>query len=688
MTTNNNHNFDNLLSHFKLGKISGNNIQAFCPAHQDKKPSMTITLSDDKALIFCHAGCDIDDILKAANLTFADLFLDGNKPSNIYQYRDINGNLVYEKLKFKKPDGSKTFYQRQINNDKITDNLKDINRVPYNYPNLVKAINKDDIILYVEGEKDANTGKVLGYTATTMGSASDWKPEYAKYYKNANLILIPDKDKAGINLTQKMIDDLKPVTKSLKSIVLPDGKDLTEWVEAGNSNLKDLIDKADDLTPFAGLADPTVTTVLNGYEFNWTSISVTVRIERLTDDLEGLITVIDKNKKITVHKSKINLLAPKTLSELANKLTKYYKCDWNTMLSQITIACNNIVQSVGECENIDAEPPTMSVQYLIEPILPLGMPTTIFTSGGIGKSIIADYLAVIAQYGLMEYTIEDETITLRESVGLCPIGQYNVLYLDWEADKDTHKRYITAIKRGMGITEQRNIRYLHLDHPLAQVASEVRTMIAKYEIDFVIIDSQMAATASGTRGLTEAQVASEYYNIINSFGVTTLTLDHITKQGMNGDDNNVAPYGSVVKYNRSRSQFELQLGEEFINADEKKYALVHKKFNLGRKLKPMGICANFENSEDGHTLVSIQFSGFEVASEPQFVKTLTKVQQIEQAIKANNNMPMTVKEIAEVTGITETIVRTTCSRNFQKVDKKWGLKEKPDDNHNRNKSLL
>jgi len=91
MTTSQN-NFDKLLSHFKLGKTTGNQTQAFCPAHQDKKPSMTITISGDKALIFCHAGCDIDDILKAANLTFGDLFLDGNRPSNIYQYRDINGN--------------------------------------------------------------------------------------------------------------------------------------------------------------------------------------------------------------------------------------------------------------------------------------------------------------------------------------------------------------------------------------------------------------------------------------------------------------------------------------------------------------------------------------------------------------------------------------------------------------------
>jgi len=71
------------------------------------------------------------------------------------------------------------------------------------------------------------------------------------------------------------------VAKILKSVVLPYGKDLTEWVEAGNSNLTELINRADDLTPFAGLAEPILTIVLNGYEFNWTSISVTVRIERV-----------------------------------------------------------------------------------------------------------------------------------------------------------------------------------------------------------------------------------------------------------------------------------------------------------------------------------------------------------------------------------------------------------------------
>jgi len=51
---------------------------------------------------------------------------------------------------------------------------------------------------------------------------------------------------------------------------------------------------------------------------------------------------------------------------------------------------------------------------------------------------------------------------------------------------------------------------------------------------------------------------------------------------MNGEGNNAAPYGSVVKYNRSRSQFELNLPEEEEDSDHKEYALVHKKFQPGQ----------------------------------------------------------------------------------------------------------
>ena len=46
-----------------------------CPAHVDSKPSLSIKEdSSGKVLLHCHAGCSLEEILKALGLTKADLF--------------------------------------------------------------------------------------------------------------------------------------------------------------------------------------------------------------------------------------------------------------------------------------------------------------------------------------------------------------------------------------------------------------------------------------------------------------------------------------------------------------------------------------------------------------------------------------------------------------------------------------
>lgn len=47
---------------------------ARCPAHADKRPSLTIReLSDGRVLLHCFAGCDTEDVLAAVGLTFSDI---------------------------------------------------------------------------------------------------------------------------------------------------------------------------------------------------------------------------------------------------------------------------------------------------------------------------------------------------------------------------------------------------------------------------------------------------------------------------------------------------------------------------------------------------------------------------------------------------------------------------------------
>ena len=47
---------------------------ARCPAHEDKSPSLSIAEKDDRVLIHCHAGCDVNEVVDAVGLNITDLF--------------------------------------------------------------------------------------------------------------------------------------------------------------------------------------------------------------------------------------------------------------------------------------------------------------------------------------------------------------------------------------------------------------------------------------------------------------------------------------------------------------------------------------------------------------------------------------------------------------------------------------
>jgi len=242
--------YEQILSHFQFDKRNGNKIQARCPAHEDKHASLSIDLIEGKVLIFCHAGCPLNSVLQAAGLETKDLFLNGDKPPEaIYQYRNLDGSFSHQKLKYRNADGSKEFRPWRLDGNKWAVNLDGITRQPYNYPFVYKAIKTGAVIVKPEGEKDADTAQLLGYTGTTTGGASDWKPEYKNYFKNARMIVIPDKDDPGMKHASKVVKDLETVCQSLKVVILPEGKDLTEWVETGKgrNELDDLIKGSPEL---------------------------------------------------------------------------------------------------------------------------------------------------------------------------------------------------------------------------------------------------------------------------------------------------------------------------------------------------------------------------------------------------------------------------------------------------------
>ena len=51
-----------------------NQWKALCPVHDDKNQSLSIRHKDDKTLIYCFAGCGIQDILQSLTIEPKDLF--------------------------------------------------------------------------------------------------------------------------------------------------------------------------------------------------------------------------------------------------------------------------------------------------------------------------------------------------------------------------------------------------------------------------------------------------------------------------------------------------------------------------------------------------------------------------------------------------------------------------------------
>ena len=172
--------------------------QIRCPFHDDKNPSCSI--NTEKNTFICHA-CGEKGTL---SFLLARCGIEAPKQSHseiAYDYTDEAGKLVYQVVRID-TDTGKDFYQRRPDDagDWITKGaMKDVKRLPYRLPELLKGLAAGELILIVEGEKCVDALHLWGYTATcNSGGAGKWRPELNRHFpRDAKICLIPDADKPG-----------------------------------------------------------------------------------------------------------------------------------------------------------------------------------------------------------------------------------------------------------------------------------------------------------------------------------------------------------------------------------------------------------------------------------------------------------------------------------------------------------
>lgn len=239
---------------------------ALCPGHDDRNRSLSVKQADGKLLVKCFAGCDTAGILKPLNLQAKDLFFNGSKGTKpkreivaVYQYTDANGE-PFEVVRLK----PKAFKQRQPNpkaKGGYDWNLKGIVPTLYHQDELPQVIAAETPIFIVEGEKDTDNLRKLGFVATCnpMG-AGKWRDSYSQALNSADLVIIPDNDGPGCDHAAEVARSCYGKAARIRVLELPDAKDVSEWLDNGHTaaELTQLASRCLDYEPPAASTLPEI----------------------------------------------------------------------------------------------------------------------------------------------------------------------------------------------------------------------------------------------------------------------------------------------------------------------------------------------------------------------------------------------------------------------------------------------
>ncbi len=216
-----------------------------------------------------HRGVDFKTAMKELAAEAGVTEGGGKQIKAVYPYRDEEGREFFQVVRYE----SKDFRPRRKGPDGgwVYD-LKGVKRVPYNLPELINASE----VVIVEGEKDAENLKALGYVGTTavttsLGGAKGWKLEYSDYFLRKHVAIIPDNDQPGIEYAEIVARSLHGKASVIKIVELPGlgertekhGRDVSDWIELRKKEGRTDKEIKEELTALIKAASPWVPTVDN-----------------------------------------------------------------------------------------------------------------------------------------------------------------------------------------------------------------------------------------------------------------------------------------------------------------------------------------------------------------------------------------------------------------------------------------
>jgi 5S rRNA maturation endonuclease (ribonuclease M5) len=200
-----------LRAHGNTVNVNGHQAVAQCPAHNDQRPSLSMTPIEGRVLIYCHAGCATKDVVANLGLTMADLF--DTRKGQTYRYSD--GRRVHR-------SADKHFRQSGNTSGHALFHAE--------------LIGDAQTVYVVEGEQDVlaleSVGAVAVCSAMGAGKAHlfDWAPLTGRH-----VTIVADKDAPGRKHAAQVADLLRPLAASVRTVEAKTGKDAADHIAAGHT---------------------------------------------------------------------------------------------------------------------------------------------------------------------------------------------------------------------------------------------------------------------------------------------------------------------------------------------------------------------------------------------------------------------------------------------------------------------
>lgn len=631
------------------GKKEGSSFRALCPIHNGR--SLIVTPKNGTVLFNCKNGCEQGDVLAA--LRDRGLWSPkrdeqapatppavGETLDDEYEYRALDGTLMAVKGRFR-TFGGKTFKWRRPEGQEWM-GLRGLKEVDLPLFGAHLLGDHDGPVFMCEGEKAVKACQAVGLTAVCAAGGAGQRNfgTALAALKGRDVVLWPDNDDAGRELMRHLARELDGIAESVRFVspdVPPKGDGFNYFGSGGTVDA--LLETLAHVR-----SEPWVETMPDGYLVSLLDSGGLVRFEFSDIDsrgrsLDAEVFVWQEIPGVTRERfsARLNVSSLSGREAFRRQLDEMFgKGDWTAKLNR---ACNLMRQAHRERDDsiVLMEALDVEMQYLLRPFILTEGASIIFGQGGSGKTFLALAFAACVSLGI-------------PFLGN-PVQQTAVLYVDYESSPSVLKRRMHRLLEAMGMAESLPAVFYWPARgvPLAELVLALQRKIRKENIGFVIIDSAVLAAGADPE---RSETAARYFGALARLGVPSLSVAHVTKR-----DDDQYPFGSIFYHNSARLTWNVKL--EHSDGNVAHLGLFNRKVSDDQPEKPIGLKVTFDG-KDGPIAIQREELSQEWDAER------SQADRIRRELRAGQR---SVKELAEVLGLTEAAVRKTLNQRMEDVQK-------------------